>query len=68
MKMGEAIIRGLIGLCLLVLAVFIAFWVISALGIHLPDMVEKIVWIIVALVAVLIFYRSIKASGASWLP
>lgn len=66
--MGETIIRGLISLCLLVLAVFIAIWVIGALGIALPPMVIQIVWIIVALIAILIFYRALKAGGGNWLP
>lgn len=57
--MGETLIRGLIGLCLLALAVFIAFWVIGLLGITLPAIVPTIVWIIVGLVAALMFYRAL---------
>ena len=66
--MGEAIIRGLIGLCLLVGAVYVAIWVIAALGIALPAIIIKIVWIIVVLVAILMLYRALKSSGAGWLP
>lgn len=66
--MGETIIRGLISLCLLVLAVYVVIWVLAALGIFLPAMVIKIVWIIVALVAILMLYRALKASGANWVP
>lgn len=57
--MGETIIRGLIALCLLVLAVVVAFWVLGALGVVLPQMVQTVVWIIVALVAILLFYRGL---------
>lgn len=66
--MGEAIIRGLISLCLLVLAVFVVIWVIGALGIGIPPQVLKIIWIIVALIAILMIYRALKGSGANWLP
>ena len=67
--MGEMLIRGLIGLCLRVGAVYVALWVFAALGIVLPAMIVKIIWIVVVLVAVLYVYRALKAAGgASWLP
>ena len=67
--MGESIIRGLIGLCLLVAAIYIALWVIAGLGIALPAMIVKIIWIVVVLVAILVFYRGLKGSGhGGWLP
>ena len=66
--MAEALIRGLIALCLLVAADYVAFWVIGLLGIVLPPIIETVVWIIVALVAILYLFRALKSSGVNWLP
>lgn len=60
--MGETIIRGLISLCLLVLAVFVALWVLSAIGVTLPSMAITIIWIIVGLIALLLFYKALGGS------
>ena len=57
--MIEALVAGLIYLCLLVLAVVVVKWVVSALGVGIPDEVMKIIWIIVALVAILIIVRTV---------
>ncbi len=66
--MIEAVIRALIGLCLLVGAVYLILWVVAALGIALPAMVVKIVWIIVALIAILMLVRLLRPHAGGWLP
>jgi hypothetical protein len=66
--MVEAVIRLLIGLCLLVLCVFLILWVLAQLGIVIPAMVMKIVWVIVALIAVLLIVRAVRPFAGGWLP
>jgi len=55
--MIEAVIRALIAICVVALAVFLIIWVLGALGLALPAMVVKILYIIAALIAVLILWR-----------
>lgn len=57
--MIEAVIMGLIYLALLVLAVYVIIWVVGELGVVLPPQVIKIVWLIVALVALLIIVQAV---------
>lgn len=53
--MIEAVIYGLIYICLIALAVYLIFLVVeTVLEIPIPDKIKKIVWIIVLLIAVLI--------------
>jgi hypothetical protein len=55
--MFEAIIRALIYICLMVLAFFLIMWVLSAIGLVLPAMVEKILMVILVLIAILVLFR-----------
>jgi len=57
--MIESIVMAMISLCLLVLAIYIVLWVLSQLGIVIPENVMKIVWVIVVLVAILILVRTV---------
>ena len=66
--MIEAVIRFLIGLCLLVAAVFLVLWVMSSIGIAIPYMVVKIIWVIVALIAILMLVRLLRPYSGNWLP
>ena len=66
--MIEAVIRFLIGLCLLVAAVFLVLWVIAAIGLAIPAMVVKILWIVVALIALLWLFRLLRPYAGNWLP
>jgi hypothetical protein len=59
----EVFIRALITLCVIVLCVFLALWVLAELGIVLPAMVVKILWVIVVLLAVLYLLRALGAAG-----
>lgn len=66
--MLEAVIRLLIGLCLLVLCVFLVLWVLAQLGIVIPATVLHILWVIVALIAILIIVRALRPFAGAWLP
>jgi len=57
--MIEAVIMGLIYLCLLVICVYLITWVLGQLGIAIPDNIMKVIWVIVILVAILIIVRTI---------
>ena len=66
--MFEAFIKGLIWVCFLVIAVYVGIWVLGVLGLSLPAHIIPIIWVIVVLVAILVFYRLFKGAGATWLP
>lgn len=57
--MIEAVIMGLIYLCLVVIAIYLIIWVLQQLGIAIPENIMKIIWVIVVLVAILILVRTI---------
>lgn len=60
--MLEALVFALIYLALLVLGMYLVLWVLEQLGIALPPQVVKILWIIVALIAVLIIVQTVVPS------
>ena len=55
--MIETAIQTLILICVVVLIVYIALWVLSTLGVPLPEQVVKVLWVIVALVCLLLILR-----------
>jgi hypothetical protein len=61
--MLETIITLLIYLCILALCVYLIIWVLGVIGLNLPDQVIKILWVIVALVAVLFIVRALLPGG-----
>lgn len=60
--MLEAIVYALIYLALLVLAMYLVLWVLEQLGIAIPAQVVKILWIIVALIAILVIVQTVVPS------
>lgn len=62
------VIRGLIYLCFMVLAYYLIIWVLAALGINLPLMVERILGVILVLVAILVLYQLFAPylGGINW--
>ena len=60
--MLEAVVYALIYLALLVLAMYLVLWVLEQLGIVLPPNVVKIIWLIVALIAVLLIVQTVVPS------
>lgn len=57
MSLLEAVIRALIWICCVVLAVYLVVWVLGALGLAIPAMVMKVVWVIVVLLCILVLLR-----------
>lgn len=66
--MLEAVITLLIYVCIIALVIYVVFYVIEALGIPLPPMVKKIVFLIFALIVLLYILRLIVAGGGIALP
>lgn len=66
--MVEAVIRFLIGVCLLVLCVVLVLWVLAVLGIAIPPKVVTIIYVIAALIAVLYLVRILRPHAGGWLP
>lgn len=66
--MIEAVIRFLIGLCVLVAAVWLVLWVLGSIGVALPLVIVRIIWIIVALIALLMLFRLLRPYSGNWLP
>jgi hypothetical protein len=55
--MIESVITLLIYICVLALVVYLVIWVLGAIGVPIPAMVLKIVWIIFALMCLLMVLR-----------
>ena len=53
----EAVIRALLYLCGLALLFFLVLWVLGAIGLALPFMVERIITVMFVLVAILVLAR-----------
>lgn len=66
--MFEAVIKGLIWLAMLVGLVFVGIWVLGELGIVIPAIFIKILFVIVVLLVILYIYRVLKRAGVGWLP
>lgn len=60
--MIEGVIGALIQICMVVLVVYVALWVIGMLGLPLPPQVVNIIWVIVALFVLLILLRTLLPS------
>jgi hypothetical protein len=61
--MATALITLLIYLCVLALVVYLVLWVLGEIGIPLPAQVVKIIWVIVALVAILMIVNALPGLG-----
>lgn len=57
--MVEAVIRCLITICLVALCCFLVIWVLGELGIAIPIMVMRILYVIAVLICILVLYRMI---------
>jgi len=55
--MVESVILLLIYICLVAAVVWLVIWVLGQIGIPLPDMVVKIMWVIAVLVILLLLWR-----------
>jgi hypothetical protein len=61
--MVEVVIKGLIALVILAICVFLIIWVLGAIGIIIPDVIVKLIYVIAVLVALLFIYRTAKAAN-----
>jgi hypothetical protein len=57
MSLFERIIRALIYIAFIALAYYLTLWALAAIGILVPVMVERILGVILALVAILVLVR-----------
>lgn len=64
--MIESVIYALIVICVIALVGYLVIWVLQQLGVPLPVMVIKILWVIFALICILILWQLF--SGAINLP
>lgn len=55
--MVERVIYALIYICGIALCYFLIIWVLGAIGLRLPDMVQTILMVVLVLVAILVLWR-----------
>ena len=53
----------LVALVILCLVVYLAFWEFRKMGVPIPDMAEKAVWIIVLLIALIFLISALTGTG-----
>lgn len=69
MSLFERIIRALIYIAFIVLAFYLILWVLAALGLAVPLMVERVLGVILVLVAILILVRLFAdVTWGGWFP
>ncbi len=70
MTVVEAVIRALLYICGLALVFYLVIWVLGAIGLHVPYMVQNVLVVMLVLVAILILVRLFwpLAAGANWFP
>jgi hypothetical protein len=65
MSLFERIIRALIYIAFIALAYYLIIWVLGAIGLTLPLMVERILGVILVLVAILVLFR-LFSDAVTW--
>jgi hypothetical protein len=58
--MVEQVIWLLIYLALLVGLVYLVLWTLTALGLSLPPMIVRVIWVIAVLIAILLLWRALS--------
>lgn len=61
--MLETVITLLIYICIIALLVYLALWVLESIGVTLPPMVVRIIWVIVVLIVILLLFRALPGLG-----
>lgn len=65
--MIASVITMLIYLCILALVVYLIIWVVrDIIGIPIPERVIQILWVIVALIAILMIVQALLGGGPSF--
>ena len=60
-----SILWVLIAVVILCLVVYLAFWVLQQMGVPVPDIVVKAVWIIVLLIALIFLISALTGTGGA---
>ena len=55
--MFERICYALLYLCVIFLGYYLIMWVLAELGIHIPEMVLRVLMVMLVIVAILVLYR-----------
>ncbi len=68
MGLVERVIRALLYICCIALVFYLVIWVLGAIGLHIPYMVQNISVAMLVLFAILILFRLFwpMVSGTDW--
>lgn len=66
--MLASVITFLIYLCILAIIVYIILWVLETIGVPVPPKVIQLLWVIVALIAILWLVQMVAGGGGFRLP
>jgi hypothetical protein len=66
--MVERVIYALIYICGIALCYFLIIWVLGAIGLHIPGVVQNILLVVLVLVAILVLWRLFAGAGIPWWP
>ncbi len=62
----DALVYGLISICIFVAVVWLVIWVLGQIGVPLPGQVIKILWVIVGLLCFLWLYHVFTGGGGGF--
>jgi hypothetical protein len=66
--MIAAVINLLIYICILAIVVYLIIWVLGIVGIPIPEKVVQLLWVIVALIAILMLVNLVLGGGGLHFP
>jgi len=67
--MLSAVITFLIYICILAIVIYLVIWVLrDVVGLPIPERVIQLLWVIVALIAILMLVQMVLGSGGFHLP
>ena len=69
--MIEAVIQLLIYIVILAIVVYLVVWVLGIVGVPIPAKVLQLIWVVVALIAILLLVRMVLPHAGwriGWLP
>ena len=58
-----SILWVLVYVVILCLVIYLAFWILRQMGVPIPDIAEKAVWIIVLLIALIFLISALTGTG-----
>lgn len=64
--MLASVVSFLIALCLLAIVVYVILWVLEIIGVPIPAKVVQLLWVIVALIAILWLVQLVTGSGGGF--